>query len=284
MVGVMIFVIETSILTGVEPLAGRVVISMTTLPIRLHLLPKVLATLLAQDAKVDAIWVHVSTTGVTDFKLFQRALFDTCGGVFTSQLGAERLQCGIMHFVFATKDWGPATKLLGVLPYERDPETRIITVDDDILYDKQMVSTLLRHENAGKRGALGFSCEEMPREPSHHWRVVSGAYGWMYPFSRTLPCRGWLHGYQGVLYRRSFFGDDAFALNLTRGCYFADDVRLAGYLANRGIPRRVYPHFVHWGWAETFTVLPKNNTAALSLIPDTMLHNQWPCVRSFHWW
>ena len=280
----------TLLLPQLQPF--RVVLSLTTLPQRLHLLPSVLVTLLAQEASVDAIWVHVALQNNTmSRQSFERRLRREVPPVLALLLrsqcvavGAHMLRCGRIHFVYDGEDFGPASKLLGVLAHERDPETRIITVDDDILYDRRMVGTLLRHGTYDS--ALGFSCEELPRAPSRGWHLISAGYSWMYPLSTVLPCEGWLHGYQGVLYRRGLFEDDVFDdTALPRGCFFADDVRLAGYLASKGIARRVYPHFASFLGitGDTFTVLPKNNTGALSMIPDTMLHNQWPCVRHFQW-
>ena len=46
------------------------------------------------------------------------------------------------------EDYGPATKLLPVLQHEKDDDTLIITVDDDMVYRPRMVENLLLHAQA----------------------------------------------------------------------------------------------------------------------------------------
>merc|ERR1719436_2364549 len=40
------------------------------------------------------------------------------------------------------KDYGPASKLLGALHLEKDPETILIVVDDDVRYHEKLVEQL----------------------------------------------------------------------------------------------------------------------------------------------
>jgi hypothetical protein len=51
-------------------------------------------------------------------------------------------EMGILTVQFLDDDWGPATKLLGALLLETDPDTVIITVDDDMMYNHNMVEWL----------------------------------------------------------------------------------------------------------------------------------------------
>merc|ERR1719210_2295455 len=45
--------------------------------------------------------------------------------------------------IHQTKDYGPATKLLGALEVESDPDTIIVIIDDDTYYHKDTVLALV---------------------------------------------------------------------------------------------------------------------------------------------
>lgn len=276
----------------------RTVISMATLPARLPvMLSNVLPTLLQQKkyAPLDAVWIHVATNLLQDpsftlshTKQYIFSRFDSCNSNVQHQNIV--LLCSknpYIYFVFPSKnqkDLGPATKLLGILQFETDPSTRIVTVDDDVMYDPRMLYNLLLHEPRNFQSALGFSCEiQPPTDNTSNWIAINSENGWWkYPFQSVVDCKGWLHGYQGILYRRGFFQDsDVYNTSfMPSGCLLHDDVRIAGYLAKRGIRRSVYPHFTRF-FMDRYTHLPRNRSNALSLIPGSMLHYQWPCVKYF---
>ena len=61
-----------------------------------------------------------------------------------------------VEILVSPKDYGPATKLIGVLDKEPDPSTRIVIVDDDWAYNPDMVEVFERRfEEHGRRAALG---------------------------------------------------------------------------------------------------------------------------------
>jgi len=190
-------------------------------------------------------------------------------------------------------DFGPATKLLGNLhqfPYMH-PDTCLITVDDDTIYGPHLVRTLV--SRAPYDSALGLSCEQVPWilplvqnliPDALWWTSISSGLSWLYPLHDTIQCDGWLHGFQGVLYRKKFFASDVWNMSgMPKGCFYADDVRLSGYLWSKGIKRYVYPHyFADDGWNAPYVHLEKNASNALSLVPNTMKKRQWPCVQHFN--
>lgn len=201
-----------------------------------------------------------------------------------------------LWFIFG-QDFGPATKVLGTLQLfpasERD--ACIISVDDDVVYDTRLVQVLVANAPSD-HGALGFSCEEIPFElelvrfffpaitPLWWHSINMQDSSWRFPFDTVVECKGWLQGYQGILYHRSSFSDDVFSMNATMpdGCFYADDVRLSGYLWSKGIKRYVHPHFESHGCVNCGSQ-EKNQSDALSLIQDTMTLRQWPCVQYFDW-
>jgi GT2 family glycosyltransferase len=186
-----------------------------------------------------------------------------------------------------SEDYGPASKLLSTLPLVRDMDACIITIDDDIVYDRRMIQELT--SRAPHHGALGFSCDEMPSElplvrafspSSVYFYGISAYTAWHYPFNDVVECKGWLMGYQGILYRRRSFGIDAFTAPDEGMCFYTDDIRLSGYLHKHGIKRYVHPHFTHPDGEETYTILEKAELS-LSSVPNTVRDRQWPCAKHY---
>jgi hypothetical protein len=167
-----------------------------------------------------------------------------------------------VYVQFLNEDFGPATKLLGALLVERDPNTIILTVDDDIVYSPLLLPFV--RGSAPSEAAFAPVCQTLtPARDNYVW-MHNRAFGadWLW---RVEPkeCQGWLVGWAGVAYRVGFFSPDVFARarNLSYGCFLNDDVWLSGYLMARGVKRVVFPalpggmHFRH-------------PTLSLSVIPD----------------
>jgi hypothetical protein len=274
-----------------------IVISFATFGARMFKIEPTVRSLLKQTKQVDMIVVHmalVSRTGnISKGDIFQylRKTFDACSQSNDVHGG---IQCNKKLLFLFGPDMGPATKVLGTImmfPHLHQ-QTCIISVDDDVVYDKSIVSVLA--ENAPPDGgALGFNCEEIPYELSFvrlfypsalWWHTITSDHGWRFPFDTVVQCKGWLQGYQGALYRRGSFGDDVFSMVSTMpvGCYYADDVRLSGYLWAKGVKRYVFPHLVRSGCMNCGH-LEKNASDALSMVENTMSLKQWPCVQNFGW-
>jgi hypothetical protein len=77
-----------------------------------------------------------------------------------------------------------------------------------------------------------------------------------------------LQGFAGVAYRRGFFDQTIFeAYQRDPACFFADDVWISGYLAERGLVRRQLPCI----WP---TPTPNSNVNALKNEPDKVTANR----------
>ena len=276
---------------------SSIVVSMATFGVRTFNIRNPLLSLLSQTVVPDAIVVHLSLQSQTIQQV--RSFFDRYFGVCVqSSRVPNGIQCDNGLLVVIGEDYGPATKVLGTLslPF-MDGDACIVSVDDDTIYDPYMVETLT--SRAPDTGALGFGCEEVlwglhlirgsVYPNAVWWRMITGWSSWMYPFQEIVECNGWLLGYQGIVYRHKFFDADVFNMkeSMHSGCFYADDVRLAGYLWSKGIKRYVYPHFVHGGiWGinakSRLYHMEKNTSNALSSVPNSMIDRQWPCVQYFN--
>lgn len=119
----------------------RLAFGLTTIPERSKTLNLTLNSLLDQDLKPDVIYV----TLVKDRKYdFGNLVIDT-----------EKIK-----FIELETDYGPINKLLGPLIYEKKYETNqdqwIITVDDDVIYQKDLVSQYVNIINEGVNFAFCF--------------------------------------------------------------------------------------------------------------------------------
>lgn len=132
-------------------------------------------------------------------------------------------------------DFGPATKLLGALGLERDPEAYIIVVDDDTLYPPCMVEAYRNCDLSGRDTVFctaGFNIVD----PLSCCDDVTG---------KLLPVRGNLvpvqvvEGYGSILYRRGLLGDDVLGIfGLPEYVIYSDDLYFSNYLARRRVSRQ----------------------------------------------
>lgn len=196
----------------------RVVISLTSIPGREELLGRALASVLAQTYPADAIYLWLPDG-------YRR---DRLPAISHS---VPRLRIG------CCEDLGPATKLLPTLFQECDPETAIVTLDDDIEYGPSVVEKLVQGALLHPGAAIGFT----------GWQVVGdGGDAKVYHFDDALPeCAMFqpvdvIEGYRGAIYRRGFFGSDVFAqLRTLQAFRLHDDILFGGHLASHKIPRLV---------------------------------------------
>jgi hypothetical protein len=133
-------------------------------------------------------------------------------------------------------DYGPSMKLLPALKQIKDPEAKIVTVDDDHIYYKQFLETIAAFSEKYPECALGFN----------GWNVRPLIKRNRYEFiDKQLPepvQADVLEGYRGVLYKKKFFTEDIFNYaGFPRIAYKVDDVWISAHLAMNGIQRLVLP-------------------------------------------
>ncbi|KAJ3025783.1 UNVERIFIED_CONTAM: hypothetical protein HDU68_006690 [Siphonaria sp. JEL0065] len=211
----------------------RVVVSLTSFPGRLHRINATMHSLASQSLKPDRIILSIPKDGVVRFK-------NNSQTAHTSKTDEEllaQLQSDIpFMFVHKTTDYGSATKLLGALEIEKDPETIIVTVDDDTIYHAQTVQTLVSALESQKlssnpiKGPVCFVCQYWPK-----W--------WPSVLRQHQPgmCKGFLNAYASAAYKVSHFTSTPGALEHVfdhaswpdvpqKECRLHDDVWLSGVL------------------------------------------------------
>jgi hypothetical protein len=202
----------------------HVVISFSTTPYRIHEMQDTVATILQQNAKVDAIYLAVPY-------VFKR---DN-----TPYIIPKWLQNHPNITVIRTQDYGPATKLLGVLEkIELDPNTIIVTMDDDIKYPASTVLHLVYKAKKYPNDAIGIAGADLDYDILGN--LLPNKIGGLISQTNPDTTATLLQGFASIAYRRKFFSNDIFEIsNAPRECINSDDLYLSFHLAKHNISRRI---------------------------------------------
>lgn len=216
----------------------RVVATYTTLPSRYDNLRQSILTLKEQTHKLDAIYVTLPYRAKRlnqEYPPLPEDLAALCTVVRTEI------------------DYGPITKVYGALMLESEPNTVIISCDDDVFFAKNHVETLLKHHKTHPKSAICGTGALIGRGPFFISIVntVSPFQAWS-GFTGFEVCGlgrrvDLIFGVAGVLYTRSMFpsSDDLYQELLRHSLadndiFLNDDVLISGYLSKQGIERRIF--------------------------------------------
>lgn len=214
----------------------RVICSITTMPDKYFKVVKTLESLHRQTHKLDAIYLGVPEQS--------RRL-----GIKYPPIPEEIAK---LCTVVRCTDYGPITKIVAGLLQENDPETVIITFDDDMIYPETLVETLVKHHKSYPNSAIGSSgmllkyncpmCAIVPNEDNFFYRIPKFPVP---PEGRKVDS---IYGYPGALYVRKFFPSrdklEANFLNyalINNDMLMNDDIVISGYLSMHKIDRRIFP-------------------------------------------
>lgn len=214
----------------------RIVATCTTLPDRYDSLYKTLLTLHNQTIQFDEIYVTLPTIAKRLNKPYPE-LPD-----YIKKL------CTVVKI---NTDYGPVCKIIGALMKEKEKETIIITIDDDCIYEHDLVEKLIHcsklYPNAAITGTgvlIGcgvnsFSIHSTIKEVIPY----NGILGFQIPSNgRAVDI---VQGFSGVLYKRNFFPSKS-KLNLLLkytediDIFKSDDILLSGYLSMHNIKRYTF--------------------------------------------
>jgi hypothetical protein len=178
---------------------ARVVISMTTVPARNGTLAPTIASLLGQSKRPHDIRLYLSP-------------------------GSEPV-AGATNI--PAIDYGPVTKLSAALDPTVPSDAIIVTADDDIVFHRDWLYTLVKHALRHENEAIGYAgwyAEVL---------INSGT------FQRASGLTDVIEGFGGVAYRKHFFRPDV--MHPPASMKWVDDVWISSYLRKAGIARRVIP-------------------------------------------
>lgn len=185
-----------------------VIVSLTSIPSRNGTLGPTLESLAKQTRPPDQIRLYLTPDCTPP-----------------SELAGLKLESRIEH----VGDRGPLTKLAAALDPSVPDEAIVITCDDDMIYDSKWLERLLEAHSRHPSDAIGFS----------GWNVggfLHDRYNGTYDFPKTPGVVDVLEGFAGVLYQKSFFGEDLW--HAPELFYWVDDVWISSYLRAKSITRR----------------------------------------------
>jgi len=199
------------------------IVSFTTIPSRIENINKTIDSIQNQTIKPDIMYVCIP------YKCRRQEKKEYIIPEFIK----EYINVKIIRTKY---DYGPSMKLLPVLEHEKDPESIIITIDDDHIYSKEFIKTLINYSKIYPDSALGFN----------GWNVKPLINRKKYEFiNKTMSeptGADVLEGYGGVLYKRKFFNEEIFRYEgFPEIAFNVDDVWISAHLAKNNIKRIVLP-------------------------------------------
>ena len=212
----------------------RIVGSLTTIPSRIEQIEKTLLSISNQSYKLDAVYFYIPYLCLREDSGYQ--IPDTLTNY-----------CHIIR----GQDYGPITKIVGALISEHDPDTIIITFDDDKIYPEELVKKLVSKHRIKPDcaiGSSGFKIGTFPFYISMTFNEYSRNKHWYaFDVGNLGEKVDVLLGSPGVLYVRKFFPD---VDHLEKLLWYSNDddnvlfrndnIVISGLLSQRGVQRRVY--------------------------------------------
>ena len=202
----------------------RVIVCFTTTQERIGRCIYTIDSILCQTVRVDEIRIHIPQ-----------------GYVIPE--GLKMLERYIPEFkiVICEKDWGPSTKLIPILMDPTIPiNSRIIYIDDDIIYNKNLIKIMVKYSTIYPRYAIcnkGWNVDEYPEKK--HKLFFDYMRGCLLPGDTSFTLVDVVQGFSGVLVRPFFFDVGALISykDYPPEAFYVDDVYISGMLNNRNIRR-----------------------------------------------
>ncbi len=194
-----------------------VVVSLTTTPYRIDTIKPVLDGIFRQSIKPTRVYVNVPYVFKRENKKY---------------IIPEWLKSYPDVIINRTNDYGPGTKLIGTLEKEHDPNTIIITFDDDKIYQKHAVRDLvnqyLSDPSSNNKAITGVGLNIVFLRDNEMYVPVIYV-----PNSPSLL----VVGTTGIAYKRKFFKEDIFSLvdNMPTSCFLSDDLMITMYLFSNNL-------------------------------------------------
>jgi len=210
----------------------RVAISLTTLPDRYDTLYTTLQSLYNQIIKADVIYLTLPLRAKRlnkEYPDLPQKIKDLC----------TLVRCDV--------DYGPICKIYGALERETDPETIIITVDDDVIYPKDFIKIMVEKSKLKPKACItgsGVLIHNGYMSINTNFRGLTFLNGFMCGFPinnyRKIDI---VQGISGVLYKRGFFEsadklyDKLYKYTEDIDIFRSDDILLSSYLCSKNIKR-----------------------------------------------
>ena len=147
----------------------RLVVSLSTSPTRLSNIEIVLNDMLAQTLVPDAIYVFIPKVFKRTGETYDQSIIDKYNNK------SPIIKCTIIK-----DDLGPITKILPVIDYEKDPQTIVISIDDDIQYHPDILYQYYCKSLLYNDAIVTLTSTNIKREPHKMYPIIEGYLGIAY--------------------------------------------------------------------------------------------------------
>jgi hypothetical protein len=193
----------------------RIIVSLTTSPKRIKQIEPVLNSIINQTLKPDRIYLNLPHIFKRDQTTFEKPL-------------PYFITHNPLIYVNWCEDVGPATKVLPTANLETDPNTLILSIDDDIYYPPNLLETFIAFAKVFPDACItGTSFMEDKKLDKN---LLENKYGLEGRFVELV------EGYSGVMYRRRFFNNFNLKWLDEKSCKFGDDFYISNELKRNNIP------------------------------------------------
>jgi len=138
--------------------------------------------------------------------------------------------------IFRTEDYGPPTKFIPTLKRLENPETILLVVDDDLVYNSEMISEHRKYQDILRDCAICYD----GRDPKNLLYGPSDLRDCWISCVTEIREVGFLQHYKSVSYKKKLFTQDFFDFYL--GKTFSDDVLVSTFLTDNDIRIFVVPY------------------------------------------
>jgi len=210
---------------------SRCVVGFSAIPPRFSNLKNTIESLINQTRKPDKIYMYIADY----YPRFDETINDDMIPKYLKDY-APLLQ------IVRGRDYGPISKLYCSLKNESDPDTIIVTCDDDLIYGENWLSELVINADRIQDSAVGF-----------RGRLLS-SNSWKYGDTKCITCSGITEdtevdivtAVRGWAYRVKFFGSDFISKwekteKKHPFIFFNDDIWISGQLEMTGIKKFIVP-------------------------------------------
>ncbi|KAG1693303.1 hypothetical protein DVH05_023767 [Phytophthora capsici] len=229
--------------TAIAQIRPRIVFSFTTIPLEMDVMKPTVDVLLQQEGDgFDAVYVIVprvyrdEVVDIPSWLLKDDAILNrTEFRGITFATGSSPYHVKLRLIVLDT-DFGPASKVLGTLLVEQDPDTIIVYGDDDRMYPPQLCERALHYTHKYPNDAIAVVGGWISAED----KLYCGR-----SLELGVNSVSFVGGAGGVVVKRKFYGMEektmsAFEIaNLSKNCFLGDDYYLSHILSRNGVVRRL---------------------------------------------
>jgi hypothetical protein len=219
-------------------LARRVIVSFTTTPFRLPLLEPIIKNI-----------CETQVYKPTKLVLYVPPVFKRTGELYVVPDSIKDLQktYPIFEIRYVEEDKGPVTKIYYALKEFTEPTDILISIDDDVIYERHFVQEFLVGHQKQPNAVLGF----MGLDEKHNF--FHAEYVQHQHTDRQFQAVSILGGFRGILYPRRLIYDDFFthADNLNQKHHtvqntpiLEDDTYIARYCTFKNTPQLVLGTYI----------------------------------------